>query len=99
MPKFKGIICFPIEAAVVFADIKIIKDTGDDDTTYCFPEPNTEYKMGGIFDGVLMASKDKKIFVLAISVRIQGKFYTKQTIKEIIPEEAIEMLVEKEETR
>ena len=81
-----------IEGAVVFQDMK---HEGD---TIVFPKPNKEYKAAMITDEVvldragfvLLASKDLKSFVIAVSVVIDGE---KRTLKSIAEE-----LIGEEET-
>lgn len=72
---------FPISGAAVATEIEHIGEY------FVFPEINEEYKQGLFHEGLLWASKDGKIYVLAFEVDIKGKRYTHFDLREMMRQE------------
>lgn len=71
---------FEIDGAVVYPEIKMITFQGE--PAIKFPEPNSDYKYCFVdtcgFEngsGIILASKDGKVFVYAVGVLIHGRKY------------------------
>ena len=77
------VIAIKIDGAVVFPEMKKIGDT------YVVPDMNHEYKLAILHDGYLWASKDKKDFVIAISVKIGEENFTINSLKKMLEEQEV----------
>lgn len=76
-------IAIKIDGAVVFPEMKRIGDT------YVLPDINHEYKLAILHDGYIWASKDKKDFVIALSVKIGEENLTINRLKKMLEEQEV----------
>lgn len=76
-----GLLIIHIDAAVVMPELIRV-----DDDTWRFPEPNPEYQWLTMIDGVTLASKDEKEWVVTCGVIIDGETLSPKHVWESLME-------------